>query len=109
MYMLVFHVPATHVEEVKEAVFAAGAGTMGSYEKCSWQVLGTGQFLPMEGASPYIGTVGRVEKVDEYRVEMTVDESVISAVVSALLDAHPYEVPSYQLVPVLTLEQTDFN
>ena len=109
MYMLVFHVPATHVEEVKEAVFAAGAGTMGNYEKCSWQVLGTGQFLPMEGASPYIGTVGRVEKVDEYRVEMTVDESVISAVVSALLDAHPYEVPSYQLVPVLTLEQTDFN
>ncbi|WP_422479819.1 NGG1p interacting factor NIF3 [Pleomorphochaeta sp. DL1XJH-081] len=109
MYMLVFHVPVSHVEQVKEAVFAAGAGTMGNYEKCCWQVIGTGQFLPMEGSSPYIGSVGEIERVDEYRVEMTVDESVISAVVSALLSAHPYEVPSYQLVPVLTLEHTDFN
>lgn len=109
MYMLVFHVPTTHVEQVKEAVFAAGAGSMGNYEKCSWQILGTGQFLPVEGASPYRGTIGEVELVNEYRVEMTVEESAISHVVTALLATHPYEVPSYQLVPVLTLEQTDFN
>lgn len=109
MYVLVFHVPSTHVEQVKEAVFSAGAGTIGNYGKCSWQVLGQGQFLPTEGADPYVGSVGDLERVEEYRVEMVVDDSHISAVVEALLRAHPYEVPSYQLIPAMTLEQSDFN
>lgn len=104
MYMLVFHVPASHVEQVKEAVFAAGAGRMSNYERCSWQVLGTGQFLPTEGANPYLGHIGEMEYVQEYRVETVVDEFEVTQVVNALLEAHPYEVPSYHLIPVLTLE-----
>jgi hypothetical protein len=109
MYLLVFHVPKTHVETVKDAVFAAGAGQIGNYARCSWQVLGTGQFLPLDGAEPAIGTVGTVETVGEYRVEMVVGEHRITEVVAALLASHPYEVPSYHLIPVLTLEQTDSN
>ncbi len=109
MYMLVFHVPSSHVEQVKEAVFAAGAGSIGDYQKCSWQVLGKGQFMPQEGANPYLGSIGELEIVEEYRVEIAIKEDKISAVVAALLHAHPYEVPSYHLVPVMTLEQTDFN
>ena len=104
MYMLVFHVPASHVEQVKEAVFAAGAGQMSNYERCSWQVLGTGQFLPTAGANPYLGHIGEMEYVQEYRVETVVDEFEVTQVVNALLEAHPYEVPSYHLIPVLTLE-----
>ena len=104
MYLLVFHVPASHVEQVKEAVFAAGAGRMSNYERWSWQVLGTGQFLPTAGANPYLGHIEEMEYVQEYRVETVVDEFDVMPVVNALLEAHPYEVPSYHLIPVLTLE-----
>jgi hypothetical protein len=104
MYMLVFYVPISHVEQVKDAVFAAGAGRMSNYEQCSWQVLGTGQFLPTVGAHPYLGHIGEMEHVQEYRVETVVDEFEVAHVVNALLEAHPYEVPSYHLIPVLTLE-----
>jgi len=109
MYVLVFHVPASHLEQVKDAIFAAGAGMMSGYERCSWEIAGTGQFLPAEGAEPFIGYVGRMERVEEYRVETVVDESHAASVVEALINAHPYEVPSYHLIPVLTLEQTAAN
>lgn len=105
MYNLVCHVPASHLEVVKDALFSAGAGAMGGYSHCCWQVLGTGQFLPLEGSSPVLGSVGHLEHVQEYRVEMVVDEEHAVAAVEALLDAHPYEVPSYHLVPVLVLER----
>jgi hypothetical protein len=104
MYMLVFHVPASHVEQVKEAVFNAGAGRMGAYRSCCWQVAGRGQFIPEQGSDPFIGETERLEVVEEYRVETTVDEFDAANVVSALIEAHPYEVPSYHLIPVLTLE-----
>lgn len=104
MYMLVFHVPVTHAEAVKEAVFAAGAGRMSNYERCCWQVAGKGQFLPVQGSKPFLGVQGQIEYVDELRIETTVDEFNAARVIKALVDAHPYEVPSYHLIPVLTLE-----
>ena len=55
MYKLCFYVPESHLEEVKEAVFAAGAGKMGDYDACAWQTAGQGQFRPGEGADPHIG------------------------------------------------------
>ena len=109
MYILVFHVPATHAEQVKAAVFSAGAGRMDHYGKCCWQVQGEGQFLPMRGADPFLGKVGQLERVDEYRVETTVDEFDAARVIKALIDSHPYEVPSYHLIPVLTLEHQFSN
>lgn len=104
MYILVFHVPVTHLEVVKEALFAAGAGRMGNYEKCSWQIEGEGQFLPLEGSSPFIGKEGEVERVKEYRVEMVVKEYIIKDVIQALIESHPYEVPSYHLIPTIGIE-----
>ena len=65
MYQLVVYVPETHLEPVKAALFAAGAGRIGDYAQCSWQVLGQGQFLPRAGAQPFIGTVGAVERLPE--------------------------------------------
>lgn len=97
MYKLCFYVPATHVERVKEAIFATGAGRVGDYDCCAWQVLGEGQFRPLAGSKPFIGQQGRVEKVAEYKVETVCEDAVVDAVVAALRAAHPYEEPAYQV------------
>lgn len=97
MYKLVFFVPVAQLEVVKSAVFAAGAGTIGDYEKCCWQVLGTGQFQPNEKASPYIGSANRLETIEEYRVEMVCATECIKEVMVALKQAHPYEEPAYDV------------
>ncbi len=97
MYILCFNVPESHLEIVKNAVFAAGAGTDKNYNHCSWQVLGEGQFMPLVGSNPFIGKVDKLEKVPEYKVEMLCDEAHIKEAVVALKRVHPYEVPSYQV------------
>ena len=103
MFKLVFFVPESHLEEVKEAVFAAGAGKIGDYDQCCWQIKGQGQFRPLAGANPFIGQMvteadsGVLEKVEEYRVEMVCADSLIKKVVSALRSAHPYEEPAFDV------------
>lgn len=87
-------VPAAHVAEVLRAATQAGAGVIGNYESCSFQVEGTGTFLPREGANPAIGTVGQFEQVTEIRVEVTCREELRRSVVSAVRQAHPYEEPA---------------
>ena len=62
MFKLIYYVPDTHLDLTKTAVFNAGAGTIGNYEHCAWQVLGTGQFKPLKGANPFIGTLGLLRK-----------------------------------------------
>lgn len=98
MYKLCFFVPESHLEPVKAAVFAAGGGRIGDYEHCCWQVLGQGQFRPGTGADPFIGEVGRLETVAEYRVELVCEDERIASVVAALKAAHPYEEPAYDVV-----------
>ena len=103
MYRLNFYVPENNLESVKEALFAAGAGKIGNYEKCCWQVPGTGQFLPMEGSNPAIGNIGSVEQVREYKVEIVCQDLLIEKVVEALIVAHPYEEPAYDFIRVMTI------
>ncbi len=102
MYKLSFYVPESHVEEVKAAVFATGAGRIGDYDSCCWQVLGQGQFRPLEGSQPYLGQTGTVETVAEYRVELVCDEAYIAAAVTAMIAAHPYEEPAWDVVKLVT-------
>ena len=97
MYKLVFFVPSTHLEDVKSAVFKAGAGKIGNYENCCWQTLGQGQFRPLEGSTPFLGSEGDLELVEEYRVELVYDDALIKPVVASLVDAHPYETPAYDV------------
>lgn len=97
MFKLCFYVPCEQSELVKQAVFDAGAGRIGDYDRCCWQTLGEGQFRPLEGSSPFIGDRGRVEVVEEYKVEMVVDDEHIVDVVAALKSAHPYEEPAYDV------------
>ena len=102
MYQLIFYVPETHLEEVKNALFSAGAGNYKNYDKCCWQIEGKGQFRPLKSSSPFIGNQDRLEKVDEYRVEMIVKDEIIRTAVAALVNAHPYDEPAYS---VLKIEQ----
>ena len=97
MFKLVFFVPASHVESVKHAVFAAGAGRIGDYDHCAWQVLGEGQFRPLPGSNPFIGSQDILEKVPEYRVELVCADACIADAVAALKAAHPYEEPAFDV------------
>ncbi len=100
MFVVVFYVTETHLEKVKEALFNAGAGKIGKYSRCCWQVEGQGQFMPEEGSSPHIGIKGGISKVSEYRVEMVCKKKNIGKVKKALLASHPYETPAYHFIKV---------
>lgn len=95
MFKIIFYTPENYLEIVKNAMFAAGAGRMGNYSHCAWQVLGEGQFLPLSGSHAYIGEEGKLEKVQEYKVEMVCDNDHMSQVIQALKSSHPYEQPAY--------------
>jgi dinuclear metal center YbgI/SA1388 family protein len=99
----VVFVPAENAEAVQSAMFAAGAGQIGDYSQCSWSVHGTGQFLPGDGATPAIGTVGAVERVAEVRMEMVAPASRRAAVHAALRTAHPYEEPAFDILAMQTI------
>lgn len=90
-------VPVTHTEAVLKAMGDAGAGHIGNYSHCGFYSEGTGTFLPLDGATPYIGTVGEIEQVKETRVETIVLEALLSSVVRAMKEAHPYEEVAYDV------------
>jgi hypothetical protein len=98
MYKITFYVPESHLEAVKNALFDAGAGRVGSYDRCAWQVKGLGQFRPLAGSHPFVGTEHVVERVEEYKVELVCDEQHLHAAISALKQAHPYEQPAWDAV-----------
>ncbi len=101
MYKLTFYVPDSHVEVVKTAIFAVGAGRYENYDSCSWQVQGQGQFRPLVGANPFLGELGILEVVSEWRVETIVEDHAIEAVIQALKNAHPYETPAFDVVNIV--------
>jgi hypothetical protein len=96
-YKLVWFVPREALEATRSAVFAAGAGRIGAYERCSWYAAGTGTFFGGEGASPALGEAGREQRVSELRVETVVPEERLAEVVAALREAHPYEEPAFDV------------
>ncbi|MCU1602546.1 MAG: putative cyclohydrolase 1 type 2, partial [Frankiales bacterium] len=100
---LVFFVPVADAQRVTDAVTAAGGGRLGDYDCCSWSTTGTGSFRPLAGARPAVGSVGERESVEEVRVETLVRRTARAQVVQALLQAHPYETPAYDVVPLADL------
>ena len=103
-YKLVWFVPKDALDATRNAVFAAGAGRIGGYERCSWSASGVGTFRGGEGTDPTIGEPGREEHVEELRVETVVPTERAQAVVDALLAAHPYEEVAFDLYPLASLE-----
>ena len=94
-------VPREALEATRDAVFEAGAGRIGDYERCSWYTAGTGTFLGGEGTAPTIGEVGREECVPELRLETVFPAARHEEVVEALRRAHPYEEPAFDVYPLL--------
>jgi len=97
---LVVFVPGEALDAVRDAVFEAGAGRIGNYERCSWYTEGTGTFVGGEGASPALGEAGREERVTEMRLETVFPGERQEEVVAALRRAHPYEEPAYDVYPL---------
>ncbi|NNV05422.1 Nif3-like dinuclear metal center hexameric protein [Geobacillus sp. C56-T2] len=97
---LVVYVPVTHAEAVRKAVGDAGAGHIGRYSHCTFNSRGIGTFLPEEGAQPFIGAQGRLEEVEEVRIETIVPTALEREVVQAMLAVHPYEEVAYDLYPL---------
>lgn len=94
---LVVFVPEEALDDVRSALFDAGAGRIGEYERCSWYTPGTGTFLGGEDSDPTIGERGREERVPEYRLETVYPAEREAEVVAALRAAHPYEEPAFDL------------
>lgn len=94
---VVTFVPETHLEAVREALFAAGAGHIGDYDQCSFSHTGEGTFRGSEGTNPFLGMPGTLSREPERRLEVVTDHAKVNAVVGALLSAHPYEEPAYDI------------
>jgi len=98
---LVWFVPEEALDVTRDAVFEAGGGRIGDYERCSWYTAGTGTFFGGEGTTPALGESGREERVPELRVETVVPEGRIRDAIVALMLAHPYEEPAYDVYPLV--------
>lgn len=97
---IVVFVPEAHHEGVLQAMSQAGAGWIGNYSHCSFNVRGFGTFMPREGSNPYIGKQGKLEKVEEVRLETIAADSDLNKVIQAMLKAHPYEEVAYDVFPL---------
>jgi hypothetical protein len=98
---LVVFVPPEALEAVRAALFAAGAGRIGAYERCSWYTEGTGTFLAGEETTPTVGERGREERVRELRLETVFPAEQHEHVIAALREAHPYEEPAFDVYELL--------
>lgn len=98
-YTLTFYVPTTHTTTVLSAVHSTGAGSYPLYDQCAFLTPGTGTFRPLKGATPAIGSVGDVERVQEDRVEIfCLGRECAVRAVEKLIEAHPYEQVAYFVV-----------
>lgn len=101
-YKLVVYIPHDNVDAVCDAMFDAGAGWIGRYSHCSFRSEGTGTFLGHEGTNPTVGEPGKLERANEIRVETIVPAGKLNAVVTAMVKAHPYEEPAFDLIQLTT-------
>ena len=99
---LVVFVPPSALDDVRDALFAAGAGRIGGYERCSWYTQGTGTFFGGEGTSPALGEAGREERVPEIRLETVYPDEAHDRVVAALRESHPYEEPAFDVYALVS-------
>lgn len=103
MHKLCIFVPETHAEALKNALFAAGAGRIGNYEHCSFETSGIGQFRPLQGAQPFLGNIGGLERVKEKKIEMVCEDHLIKEIITALKKNHPYETPAYDIIKLVEI------
>jgi hypothetical protein len=99
---LVVFVPLESLDAVRDAIFAAGAGRIGEYERCSWYTEGTGTFFGGEATSPAVGERGMEERVSEARLETVFPAERQDDVVAAMRASHPYEEPAFDIYELVS-------
>lgn len=101
MVKIVVFVPLTHTSVVRDAIGEAGGGVIGNYTHCSFSVKGVGRFKPQKGANPSIGEVGKLEEVEEERIEFVCPRDKAKEVISAIKKVHPYEEIALDIYPLI--------
>jgi dinuclear metal center YbgI/SA1388 family protein len=104
---IITFVPNDHAEAVLDALATAGAGVLGDYDRCAFVSDGSGTFRPLAGSTPYLGTAGVIETVPERRIEMIMPRLARTAVAQALLRAHPYQTPAYDVIELAETPDPD--
>ncbi|MBI2022324.1 hypothetical protein HYS97_00525 [Candidatus Daviesbacteria bacterium] len=100
-YTVVIFVPLTHADILRKVIGDAGAGSVGRYSHCSFSSKGIGRYLPLKGAKPYQGEVGKLESIEEERIEVICQEDQITKVIKAMKEVHPYEEPAFYVYSLL--------
>ena len=99
-YKLIVFAPESHADEVREAMGKVGAGVIGNYTHCTFTIKGIGRFKPEKGADPHIGEVGKLEAVEEERIETVCGEDKLKEVIAAIKKVHPYEEVAMDVYPI---------
>ena len=94
-------VPVTHADKVREALAESGAGHIGNYDNCSFSAKGVGRFRGLEDSKPFIGVAGKIEEVEEERIETICPSEKLDEVLAAVKKVHPYEEPAIDIYPLL--------
>lgn len=94
-------VPSTHADKVRKALAKAGAGHIGNYDFCSFSVKGVGRFRGLDGSKPFIGETGKLEDVEEERIETICPAEKLDEVLAAVREVHPYEEPAIDVYPLI--------
>ncbi len=101
-FHLIIYVPLSHTQKIRDVLAHSGAGHLGNYDSCSFSSRGIGRFRPLKGANPHIGTEGKIEEVEEERIEVLVTETVdLQTLLKDLRGAHPYEEPAIHVLPMV--------
>lgn len=105
MYKIIIYVPVDHAEKIREVLGRAGAGKIdtGKYDYASFSSRGVGRFRPLAGAKPAIGQIGKLEVVEEERIETMVEEYYLQTVLNAVKKAHPYEEPVIDVTELIDI------
>jgi hypothetical protein len=98
---IIIYVPVSHADIVRKALGDAGAGKIGNYSHCSFSTVGMGRFLPNDHANPAIGKAGTLEQVQEECIQTVSEEEILSQVLQAVKQVHPYEEPAIECVRLL--------
>lgn len=97
LYKIVVYVPNTHAEKVKNALAKSGAGHIGNYSHCSFSTEGVGNFKPLQGSNPFVGSENEIITVSEVKIETIVPQKILGGVISSMINSHPYEEVAYDL------------
>jgi len=98
---IVVFTPLSHAEIVRKALADAGAGHIGNYDRCSFSSRGIGRFRPLKGAKPFIGETGKIEELEEEKIEVICEAKELKFILHKVREAHPYEEPAIDVYPLL--------